>query len=159
MKMGRFEYSRGRQILFLTGLFGLLLVICVGVSLLTTRWIVHGKDNWEHDQPHGHQWLHEELRLTEAEETAIDAFEGGYRRERGELLETFNERIADLREILVTQDAYSDDVDLAIHRIHEVHGQLQELSIAHYYDMLSVLPPEKQEKLRQLAVKALSQPE
>jgi len=36
---------------------------------------------------------------------------------------------------------------------------LQELSIQHYYDMLNVLPPEKQAKLRELAIKALSQPE
>jgi Spy/CpxP family protein refolding chaperone len=108
---------------------------------------------------HGHHWLHEALELTEQEEAAIDAFEGDYRSERERLVKEFNSRVGDLRQILVSNDQYVPEVDAAIHRLHEVHGELQELSIQHYYDMLNVLPPEKKDKLRQLAVKALSQPE
>jgi len=109
--------------------------------------------------PHGHQWLHEALELTEKEEAAIDAFEGDYRSERERLVKEFDSRVGDLRQIIVSTDQYVPEVDAAIHQIHEVHGELQELSIQHYYDMLSVLPPDKQDKLRHLAVKALSQPE
>lgn len=159
MKPGKFEYSRGRQFVFLTTVFGILLVICIGASVLTTKLLMDDTARWDHDQPHGHQWLHEALELTDAEVAAVDAFEPGYRRERGELLDKFHARIGELRDILANQDTYSEDVDVAIHRIHEVHGQLQELSIAHYYDILSVLPPDKRDRLRQLAVKALSQPE
>lgn len=159
MKTKYYEQSRGRQVIFLTGVIAVLLVICVGVSLLTTKWLMNETGRWAHDQPLGHQWLHEELGLTDAESAAIDAFEPDYRRERSELLETFHVRIGELREILSSQDTYSAEVDGAIHRLHKVHGQLQELSIAHYYDMLSVLPSDKKDRLRELAVKALSQPE
>ncbi|MDA3874371.1 MAG: TolC family protein [Kiritimatiellae bacterium] len=51
------------------------------------------------------------------------------------------------------------EVEHAIHQLHEVHGELQNLSIVHFYKMISALPPEKQEKLRAMAVEALSQPE
>lgn len=159
MMTGKLEYSRTRQVVFVTAVFGILLIICIGASVLTTKLLMDDTGRWAHDQPLGHQWLHEELGLTDAEAAAVDAFEPDYRRERGELLETFHARIGELREILASQDTYSAEVDGAIHRLHEVHGQLQQLSIAHYYDMLSVLPPDKQDRLRELAVKALSQPE
>ena len=107
----------------------------------------------------GHEWLHQALELTEEEKAAIDSFEGEYHHDRDALIQEFDSRIAELRQILVESDEYVPEVDVAIHRIHEVHGQLQELSIQHYYDMLNVLPPEKQAKLRELAIKALSQPE
>lgn len=151
--------TRTKRILSLVAISFVLITICVGVSLFTSQWFAQSKDDWSHDTPHGHDWLHEELDLNEQEEIAIDAFEGDYRRQRKALLNEFESRVGDLRQILVDTDQYVPEVDVAIHRLHEVHGELQELSIQHYYDMLSVLPPEKQDKLRQLAVKALSQPE
>ncbi len=151
--------KRTRQILTLVALALLMITICIGASFVTTQWFSKSQDDWSHDTPHGHDWLHEELDLNEQEEIAIDAFEGDYRRQRKALLNEFESRVGDLRQILVDTDQYVPEVDVAIHRLHEVHGELQELSIQHYYDMLSVLPTEKQDKLRQLAVKALSQPE
>ena len=152
--------DRTKRILTVAVAAAVLVVLCVGVSVLTSKWVMRGSHSWyHHDQPHGHQWLHETLGLTDEEAVAIDTFEAAYREEKAVLTAEFESRIADLRALLVERDRYSPEVNTAIHRIHEVHGALQELSIRHYYDMLNVLPPEKQEKLRELAVKALSQPE
>ena len=151
--------QRKKQIITLVGILGLLVVICVGVSILTAQWVMQRGASWQHDEPHGHQWLHDELGLSDEESAAIDAFEEAYRTQRSALLEEFNRRIANLGTLIASQDNFSQEVELAIHRIHEVHGQLQELSIRHYYDMINVLPPEKQDMLRELAVNALSQPE
>lgn len=151
--------TRTKQILSLVAVALVLIAICVGVSLVTSQWFSQSKDAWNHDMTHGHHWLHEALDLTEKEELAIDAFEDDYRSERNRLVKEFDSRVGDLRQILVSTDQYVPEVDAAIHQLHEVHGALQELSIQHYYDMLSVLPAEKQDKLRQLAVQALSQPE
>lgn len=151
--------KRSKQVLSLVAVALVLIVVCVGVSFVTAQWFSKSQDEWKHDMTHGHDWLHQALGLTEPEEAAIDAFEADYRKQRERLVQEFDSRVGDLREILVSTDHYVPEVDAAIHRLHEVHGELQELSIQHYYDMLSVLPPEKQEKLRQLAVKALSQPE
>ena len=151
--------TRTKQILTLVAIVLAIITVCISVSFVTRHWFSKSQDDWNHDMTHGHQWLHETLNLTEKEAAAIDAFEGDYRSERERLVKEFDSRVGDLRQILVSTDQYVPEVDAAIHRLHEVHGELQELSIQHYYDMLNVLPPEKQDKLRQLAVKALSQPE
>lgn len=136
----------------------ILLSLCGSVSFLTARWVMHGS-RWQHDQPHGHHWLSDELGLTEVEAAAIDLFEDDYRSRRAELLELFNQRIRELGDLIRTNDRFTPEVSHAIHRLHEVHGELQNLSVAHYYDMLGVLPPEKQKSLQDLAVEALSVPE
>lgn len=151
--------NRTKGVLALAVIVIAMIAICVGVSMVTTKWFAQSKSGWEHDMTHGHTWLHEALDLTEKEKASINAFEADYRSQREDLSKEFNSRIGELREILVSNDQYVPEVDVAIHRIHEIHGKLQELSIQHYYDMLNVLPPEKQTKLRDLAVKALSQPE
>lgn len=148
-----------RRALTLAAIATVLVLVCVGASLFVAKYLAHEGGGWRNDMSRGHHWLHQALNLTEEEKEAIDSFEGQYHRDRDALTEEFNARIAELREILIESDEYVPEVDRAIHRIHEVHGQLQELSIEHYYDMLRVLPPEKQNKLRELAVQALSQPE
>ncbi len=149
-----------KRSLTLAAAAGILIVLCVGISILASQWVMHESRSWNlNDQPQGHQGLHQALGLTDDEAAAIDTFENTYHQKKDALTQEFEARVAALRQLLVEQDQYSPDVNTAIHRLHEVHGALQELSIRHYYDMLSVLPPEKQEKLRQLAVKALSQPE
>ncbi|MDP0501452.1 MAG: periplasmic heavy metal sensor [Verrucomicrobiota bacterium JB022] len=138
----------------------LLVAVCAGVSLLTVSWFGPKHTPWQHDEPHhGHAWLHQELGLSADEAARIDAFEADYRQERTELEAEFNRRIATLAQLLHDNDSYTPEVTAQVHRIHEVHGRLQELAIQHYYEMLSVLPPEKQARLRELAVEALSQPE
>jgi hypothetical protein len=133
--------------------------ICAGVSFFTAHWVMQGKE-WKHDEPHhGHAWLHEELGLTADEAARIDVFEGGYRAQRAELQAEFNKRIENLAKIIRDNDSFSEEVTHAVHELHEVHGDLQNLAISHYYEMLSVLPSDKQEKLKALAVEALSQPE
>ena len=149
-----------KRSLILAAAAGMLIVLCVGISILASQWVMHESRSWNHhDQPQGHQGLHQALGLTDDETAAIDTFEKTYHSQKDALTQEFEARVAALRQLLVEQDQYAPEINTAIHRLHEVHGALQELSIRHYYDMLSVLPPEKQEKLRQFAVKALSQPE
>lgn len=134
-----------------------LVVICVTVSYVTVQMMK--TPEWKHDQPGGHPWLHEELELTSAQAEKIDAYEADYRKERAELQQAFNRKIEKLAEVLRTTDEYSDRVTEIVHEIHIVHGKIQQLAIEHYYDMLNVLPPEQQSRLREIAVEALSEPQ
>lgn len=135
-----------------------LVVLCSGISYLTA-YMVMRETEWRHDQPHGHDWLKKELNLTVEEGNQIDAFETEYRLKRKQLQAQFNDRIAALGLLIRNNDSYTSDVAHGVHQLHEVHGQLQQLSIEHYYQMLSVLPPDKQSLLSDMAVEALSQPE
>ena len=142
-----------RLVLFFAGLAAL----CVLMTLLSLQ--LFKPDGWAHDEPHGHQWLHEELGLTPEQADRIDAFEAPYLAEKERLQNELDRRIDAIAQLLQTQESYSPDVSAAIHELHIVHGQLQQLSIEHYFDMLSVLPPEKQDKLRTMAAEALSVPQ
>jgi len=150
--------NRARRFLTLAAILAILIAICVICSLLTTQWVMRERANHDNETL-SHQWLHQKLELTPSEEQAITVFESNYRAERDALMRKFNLQIGVLRERLVEQDDYSTEIDVEIHRIHKIHGELQKLSIQHYYDMLNVLPTDKQEILRGLATQALSQPE
>ncbi len=139
-------------------LVALLIATCAGVSYFMSSLVLDSRE-WGHDDAHGHQWLHKELGLSPEEAERIDYFEGGYRARREALLKEFNLKMSELAVLLRDTETYSDDVTKAVHELHRVHGDLQTLSIEHYYEMLSVLPPDKQGKLKELAVEALSQPE
>ncbi|WFB34445.1 periplasmic heavy metal sensor [Kiritimatiellota bacterium B12222] len=136
----------------------LLLIICILTSLLTLSWTKITPKELD-TAPLGHHWLHQELSLSEAESASISRFEADYQNERAALLVEFNQQIDKLAGLLVTQNQWDATVESQIHELHNVHGQLQKLSIIHFYQMLDVLPPEKQEQLRAIAVQALSVPE
>lgn len=139
--------------------FALVMILaCGAVAYIVADWSSQPPE-WEHDQQHGHEWLRQEIGLTDAESVAIDAFEAEYRQQRAALLEQYKIEMLNLRDLLVQQDSFSPQIQHAIHELHLVHGELQELSIRHYYDMLNVLPPEKKDRLRKLAADALSEPE
>lgn len=136
----------------------ILLTVCVATSLMTIHW-ASSPSIPEPESYQNHKWLHKELSLTPTESKQLDAFETQYRQEREGVLKEFNRRTTALAELLVHTDHLSSEVEHAIHDLHGVHGQLQELSIRHYYQMLSVLPEDKQAQLRTIAVEALSIPE
>ena len=135
-----------------------VIVACCAVAYFVADWVSQTQ-SWKHDQDHEHEWLRQEIGLTDAEFAAIHTFEAGYREQRAELLAKYRKQMGGLRDLLVQQDSFSPQVQHAIHELHLVRGELQELSIRHYYDMLSVLPPEKKDRLRKVAADALSEPE
>ena len=97
--------------------------------------------------------------MTPEERAMIDAFEPGYRHEREALLSQYQSKVSELASLLEQTESHTPVLTESIHALHGVHGKLQALSIKHFYDMLSVLPPEKKDKLRSLAVETLSLPE
>lgn len=153
------ECNKVSRVLVLAGLIGGVTLLCVLVSFLTTHLIVDD-NNWSrHDSENGHQWLHKELDLNESEAALIDTLEPSYREERAKLQRVFQERIHVLRNLIVSSKELTPEVRHAIQELHIVHGQLQELSIRHYYEMMDALPEDKQPRLKEIASQALSTPE
>ena len=150
---------KGTRVGALVGIVIGLCLLSIAVSILTSRFVVRSNDWKQHDRGHGHQWLHKELNLTEEEASAIDAFEPQYREQRTVLRAEFQAKIDALREQLIDSEEFTPEVEHAIHELHAVHGELQELAIRHYFQMMSALPPEKQTRLKQLASQALSVPD
>ena len=143
----------------IAGLIFGLIILCVAVSSVTSKFLSDQTDWQQHDHANGHQWLHEALNLTTEEAAAVDEFELEYREQRAALQAQFQAKIEQLRKEITTSDEFSDSAKQMIHELHIIHGQLQELSIHHYYQMMHVLPAEKQARLRDIAAKALSVPQ
>lgn len=153
------ECNNKKKKVILASMAGGLILLCVIVSSVTSNLLTSSADWSKHDELDGHQWLQDELNLSPEELAAINAFEPEYRQERAALQEQFQSKIEELRQEIISSDQFSDEVKGTIHELHIIHGQLQELSIRHYYQMMQVLPPAKQERLRDIAAKALSVPQ
>lgn len=153
------ERSKKNKTRILVGFVAGLILLCIFVSWITSNLLTQKADWSKHDGHDGHQWLSQELNLTPGEVAAIDTFEPEYRQERATLQHHFQAKIDELRKEIVSSDEFSDEAKATIHELHIIHGELQELSIRHYYQMMRVLPPEKQERLREIAAKALSVPQ
>lgn len=151
--------NKRNKIWVIAGLVFGLIIVCVGVSSITSKFLSSQPDWQRHDHANGHQWLHEELNLTTEEAGAVDEFEPEYRQQRAELQAQFQTKVDQLRKEITTSDEFSDRAKQMIHELHIIHGKLQELSIHHYYQMMHVLPAEKQAHLRDIAAKALSVPQ
>jgi predicted CopG family antitoxin len=100
-----------------------------------------------------------QLNLTQDEEKHFSDIDERYASQRKNLEVDFEAAKTRLAEILIKNERYSKDVTEAVHAIHQVHGDLQQLSIEHYYEMLATLPEEKRERLKDIAAQALSQPQ
>lgn len=153
------ECNNKKKKVILASMAGGLILLCVIVSAVTSNLLTSSADWSKHDELDGHQWLQDELNLSPEELAAINAFEPEYRQNRAALQKQFQSKIEELRQEIVSSDEFSGEAEVIIHELHVIHGQLQELSIRHYYQMMQVLPPEKQERLRNIAAKALSVPQ
>ncbi len=100
-----------------------------------------------------------QLDLTPEEETHFNDIEKRYKLRRKTLETDFETAKNRLAKLLVENEHYSESVTEAVHAIHQVHGDLQQLSIEHYYEILAALPEEKRKNLKNIAAQALSQPQ
>lgn len=124
---------------------------CFATLTLLTRDSNHNVDS--------HEWLHRELNLTPEEDAALKVIEQKYLLEHSHLEKEMKAAQAHLALILSEEDKHSERVTDAVHEIHRIHGNIQDLSIQHFFEMQTVLPQEKNAKLRQLAAEALSEPQ
>jgi len=135
--------------------FALVAIVAISTTLLLyVLWFRPGPT--EHP---GTSDIYEQLTLSPEEEQRIGAVHQRFQAERSDILREFQQLQGQLAVLLKEEETYSPALADAIHQLHEVHAQLQEISIRRFFAMLETLPPEKQEKLRTLAAETLSQPE
>ncbi len=88
-------------------------------------------------EPPQEESFYTQLDLTPDEETRFNEIEKRYDLQRKTLETDFETAKNRLAKMLVENERYSEDVTEAVHAIHQVHGDLQQLSIEHYYEMLT----------------------
>lgn len=129
--------------------------VCAIASTMTALWVMKRHDSLE---KRDHDWLHVELGLEEGEIPELESLEKSYGAETNILIGEMQVLKAALSNQLLTKSEEDEELVATVREIHLTHGQLQELSIRHYFDMLSILPEAKRRRLRELAVESLSNP-
>ena len=103
-----------------------------------------------------HAWVHAQLGITPEQEKALDPIEQRYSEQKkhyGEMLRIAN---AELGKAILEDRSDSERVKVAVARIHQAQGELQNATLQHIFEMKSALTPQQYEKLLQSTADALS---
>lgn len=136
-------------ILFFVVVFGM-----AAMSSLATWYFVSGTPESQHDV---HDWLHEQLDLTDDQVVALEKIEERSAAEESQLRDAFATANRELATALREEGAYTPRVAAAVEGVHRQMGELQKLSIAHLFEMTTILEPEQNEKLMHYAEIALTE--
>jgi nickel and cobalt resistance protein CnrR len=109
------------------------------------------------DEVTSHQWLHRELKLTEAQLKALDPVEAKFGERQRALAGALRDANRQLARAIAEEKAYTPRVNAAVEHVHHCMGELQKASIEHVFAMRELLTPEQGEKLLTLAQQALEQ--
>ncbi len=105
-----------------------------------------------------HYWLHEQLKLTTVQDKALTDIEQSFSDQRQKHLTELNTLNLELSRLILVEERLSPKIQSVIERIHQHQSALQQLVIAHLFEMQSILTPEQSQKLRKLTAKALAEP-
>jgi Spy/CpxP family protein refolding chaperone len=134
-------------------LFFFLVVGVAAVSALATRYLIDQTPR----QPEAlHEWLHAQLDLTDEQLEALEKIETTFAVKETPLRAAFTEANRDLAIVIREEGAYTPKVSAAVENVHRQMGELQKISIAHLFEMTTVLEPEQKNKLMHYAEMALT---
>ncbi len=113
----------------------------------------------DHDQrkPTLHEFVHEDLALTKAQEAQLEGMEQEFavrRRAREAELRAAN---AELAAAIQARHENSPEVQAAVERFHHTMGELQKETILHVLDMRKVLTPQQAAKYDRRIAEALTE--
>ena len=126
--------TNGRLLLavLLAGLAG-----CLG-AIAADRWLNH------EDNGSLHQFVHEELVLTEDQNSRLETLEARFAVERAALESSLRAANARLAQAMDAEHEYGPEVSAAIDDVHGQMGDLQKATDQHVFDMREILEPEQQ---------------
>jgi nickel and cobalt resistance protein CnrR len=139
-----------RRILF-------FLVAIAAVAAFATYVTLHWAQRVTADEVTSHEWLHHELKLTDAQLKQLEPIEEKFGSRQRELAEALREANRQLARAIAEDKSYTPRVTAAVEHVHHCMGDLQKASIEHVFAMRAELSPEQGDKLLILAQKALEQ--
>lgn len=103
-------------------------------------------DHWFDNENDGslHQFVHEQLALTEAQNKQLETLEARFAVERAELQSSLRVANARLARAMESEHEYGPEVNQAIEDVHAKMGALQKATVQHVFDMREILSPEQQ---------------
>lgn len=137
-----------KAILFLAAIAAVAALACY----FTLSWSQHRVTA---DEVMSHDWLHRELKLTDAQLNALEPVEAKFGDRQKQLAAALRDANRQLARAIAEDKAYTPRVTAAVEHVHHSMGDLQKASIEHIFAMRAVLTPEQGDKLLVLAQQAL----
>lgn len=118
----------------------------------STAWLMK-----QHEAPSLHSIVHDQLDLTADQETRLEAIEARFASRRGALEADVRAANRELADAIAVSEGDSPQVQAAVDHFHAAMGDLQKATIAHVFEMRSVLTPEQAQVFDRQVVGALLQ--
>ena len=103
-----------------------------------------------------HEFVHEELNLTDAQATRLEGLERDFALRRKAREAELRAANAALAEAIQARHAYSPEVQAEVERFHDTMGELQKETIVHVLQMRQALTPAQAARYDQRIVQALT---
>ncbi len=103
-----------------------------------------------------HEWLHENLRITDAQHEALRPHESAFNREQRRLRRDIAEAGASLAEAIRGSADDPRAAAAALERLQDVQRELQQVTLRHFFVMRDHLDPDQAEKLLRLTQESLT---
>lgn len=122
---------------------------CLG-AIAADRWLNHERAGSLH------QFVHEELVLTDEQNTRLETLEARHAVERSALEASLRASNARLAQAMEQEHEYGPEVSAAIDDVHVRMGELQKAAVQHVFDMRDILDPEQQRAFDRQVSRALT---
>ena len=129
-------------------------IIIVFIVAFTVFWLCRN-GLIGHNHAESHAWLHKQLALTNGQEEKLTPIEARFHVNETKLVADIHNANQELATAITDGKTYSESVVKAVENIHHAQGELQKLTIEHFFEMQTVLTPEQIDKLNRLAADAL----
>jgi len=122
------------------------LLLAVLLAALAGCLGAYGADRWmNHERATSlHQFVHDEMALTDEQTTRLEVIETRYGVERAALEASLRASNARLAQAMEEEHEYGPGVSAAIDDVHSRMGDLQKATVQHVFDMREILEPEQQ---------------
>ena len=118
----------------------------------STAWLMK-----QHEAPSLHSIVHDQLDLTADQETRLEVIEARFASQRVALEADVRAANRELADAIAASEGDSPQVQAAVDHFHVAMGDLQKATIAHVFEMRSVLTPQQAQVFDRQVVGALLQ--
>ena len=134
------------------GFFVAVIAVAILASYGTWRW---SESRQAQRQADPHQWLHSELKITDAQHQALAPIELKFDESNRRLREQLRAANHELALAIKQGTADAPAVGAAVEKVHMIMGELQRTSIDHVYEMRRILTPAQGDRLLELVQQGL----
>jgi len=131
----------------------LVVLISLGTCLVARNWIHRMAPTSRHA---AHALIHTKLGVTREQDERLHPIEQRFRERRAALIAQLRVANRDLGQAILEDRAASVRAHATVERIHAVQGEIQKLTLAHIFEMESVLTSDQYDRLLKLTAQGLA---